>query len=42
MSVAHMAERDMNNLTEEGESSSSKSDFDENPAQGVFDDWVVS
>jgi hypothetical protein len=42
ISVAHRAERDTNNLTDEGESSSSESDFDEDAAQGVFDDWVAS
>ena len=42
ISVTDIAEIDTNNLTDEGESSSSESDFDEDTAQGVFDDWVVS
>jgi hypothetical protein len=29
-------------LTDEGDSSSSESDFDDETAQGVFDDWMVS
>ena len=42
ISVTDIAEIDTNNLTDAGESSSSESDFDEDTAQGVFDDWVVS
>ena len=30
------------NLTDEGESSSSESDFDDEKAQDMFDDWMVS
>ena len=30
------------NLTDEGESSSNESDFDDEKAQDVFDDWMVS
>lgn len=42
ISVTPTAEIDSSNLTDEGESSSSESDFNDETAQGVFDDWVVS
>ena len=34
-------ETNSSNLTDEGESSSSESDFDDEKAQDVFDDWMV-
>ena len=42
VSVAVATSNEGGILTDDGESSSSESDFDDETAQGLFDDWVVS